>query len=500
MPRTIDRMGKGLKGLAGRFSQIPTRLQRHSANNLGVIMNDQVTGYKKVRLDSLDVLDKYYDKTQYDNLPDWDQSIDSNEYIAVRKRKPRINYNVAKVIVDKVGGKITGAATFPLFKIEDSPDDTEFFRMVQKLSGFRRNMVEPIRKTLLSGACYVRYELVEGDIVMEWAHSKHCYPTFDASEELTQIEVRYVYEDPNDKDARGKFKKKWYRRMSTKTAEILYDNPEYREGSIPTFKEVSRNDHNLGWVQGEWLRTSKKKFSPDGESIVEPILDFIDDMNYSLSQTSQAVGYNQDPQLAIKNMSEDELGELIRSSQRAWNLGREGEANFIEADMKGVTTAGESRQEFRNLMLEVVRVVLHDPEKMVGSAQSAKALELLNAPLVELIDDLRTSLEESMKKLLLKMGLTILMVTEQGFKTALTFPQGYRPKSLDLSITWPPIYPLTIEDIQKKVMAAVQATTAKFLSRESATRWVAADFGIQDIDEEIAKIAAEPILNPFGTF
>jgi hypothetical protein len=31
-------------------------------------------------------------------------------------------------------------------------------------------------------------------------------------------------------------------------------------------------------------------------------------------------------------------------------------------------------------------------------------------------------------------------------------------------------------------------------------KWLAKDFGIEDIEEEKAKIAAQPVINPFGGF
>ncbi len=500
MPRTLDKIGYGLKKLTKRFSGIPTRLQMHAANNLGVIIPDEVARYKKVRKDSLDLLDKYYDNEQYDGLIPWNQALQSEEYVAIRQRKPRIIYNVAKALVDKVGGKLTGDKVFPTFKMEDDPEATDYFRVVQNAAGFRRNLVEPVRAALLCGSAFVRYFLADGDIVMEWAKSKYCYPKFDVSGELEEIEIRYVFEDQNDTDARGKFKLKWYKWVGTKNADIEYDTPDYKEGTVPTFKVVAQNNHELGWVQGEWFRTSKDQHGPDGESIVEPIMDFIDELNYSLSQTSQAIGYNQDPQLAINNMDSEELDKLIKSAEKAWSLGREGKAEFVESTMKGVEAAAAARQEFKHLMLEVVRVVLHDPEKMVGSASSAKALEVLNAPLVELVDDLRTSLEPSLKNLLLKIGLTVTMLNAEGFETVISMPDNYQPKSLNMTLVWPPMFPLTIEDIQKKVMAAVAATGARILSRESATHWIGPDFGIEDLEEEKVKIAAEPELNPFGTF
>lgn len=496
MPRQLKPFG-GQK----RFAGMPTRLQMHAANNLGVIMGDQLNKKTTHRSDDLDLLDQYYENSQYDNLQKWDEALDVNgEYVPVRKRKPRIIWNVAKLLTDKVAAKLVGSAVFPKFIIEDDPDDTTFFRVVQQAAGFRRNLVMPIKKTLLAGSSFVRFYIVNGVMEMEYCDANHCYPQFDEVGELESIEIKYVYEDQNESDAAGKFKQKWYRMVLSKTSDILFDNPEYREGSQPEFTVVAQADHNLGWVQGEWLRTSKHKFDCDGDSLIGDILDFIDDANYSLSQSSQAVSYNQDPQLTLNKMDEDEIDKLIRSSQKGWNLGREGEAKFLESTMKGVEAAEENRDHNRHRMLEVVRVVLHDPEKIAGNAQSGKAMETLNAPLVELVDELRTVFEPQLKNLLIKMAMTFLEMNARGEATVLQTPKGYMPTSLDITVQWPAIYPLTIEDIQKKAIIANTLAMASVISRESLTRWLAPDVGIEDIDEELSKIASQPIINPFGSF
>lgn len=490
MPRTLQK---------GRFLGL-SRIQQQIKSTLGIISADQMNQAKKFRDPDLDILDAYYENRQYSNLPKWDEAIEQEDYVPVRKRQPRIKYNLAKVLVDKVAAKLVGNAVFPTFVIEDDTDDTEFFRFVQKAANFKLNMLEPVRHMLLSGSSFVRFQLIDGQLIMEHANSKYCYPVFDAKGELSEIEIKYVFDDVDDKDGKGDPKKKWYRLLLSQTSDILFDNPEYQEGVSPTFAVVEQVDHNLGWVQGEWLRTSKHKFSPDGYSIIGDILDFIDELNYSLSQSSQAVGYNQEPQLGVKGMDEDEIDSLIRSSQKAWNLGREGEAAFIESDLQGVDMADKVRGSMRNNMLDVVRVVLHDPEQIQGNAQSGKAMEILHAPLVELVDELRLILEPSMRNLLIKMGMTLLELNSRGEETALEIPKGYMPSSLDLVANWPPIFPLTLDDITKKVAAAVQVSTANIISRETCTRWLAQYFGVEDIEEELSKIASQPQLNPFGSF
>jgi hypothetical protein len=253
-------------------------------------------------------------------------------------------------------------------------------------------------------------------------------------------------------------------------------------------------------VQGQWLRTHEDSKDPDGYGLVSDITDFIDEICYSLSQSSQSVSYNQDPILTFNNMNEEEQDGLIRSVMKAWNLGRDGKAQFLESNLSGVERAGELRDKVTQNIGEITRIVMLDPEKIVGSAQSAKAMEVLHAPLKDLIDELRSAMEGQLKSLVLKIGLSILLANKLGIDTPIDIPEGYVPTSFNIVVSWPPIFQQTMEDLQKKVQVVSAAATASLISRETGTRWLAKDFDIEDIEAEIAKIAAQPVLNPFGGF
>jgi hypothetical protein len=480
-----------------------SRMQQFAQMNLGVkyLGQNAAASVKVFRKSVLDLYDAYFENRQYDDKRDWFSCEKQEDYIPIRDRKPHKIYNVAKLVTNKVAAKMAGRKTFPKFVIEDDPDDSEFINTVLKASNFRKNLIEPLRRSFVSGSSFVRYYLVNGQIEMEYALSKFCYPVFDPVGELEQIEIKYIYADDQDLDANKEPRLKWYRLMLTKTADILFDNPYYVQGADAEFKEVERNDHGLGWVQGEWFSTAKDKFNPDGPSLFADVLGFIDDLNYSLSQSSQAVSYNQDPQLTVKGVDEEELDTLIRSSSKAWNLGRAGEAKFIESALSGVTEARETRADDRNRMLEVIRIVINDPEKIVGSAMSGKAMEILCEPLVELIDELRTVYEDKIRNLLLKIALTCLVQNAQGNQTVIETPPGYQPSSLDVTVQWPDIFPPTIDDIAKMTTTAVAAATGMLISRETLTKYLAPLFGIENVEEELAKIAAQPPPpSPFGDF
>ena len=485
-----------------RFANLAGRSELKAANNLGTVLMDSLSKKNKYRKKSLEVLDAYYECRQYAGKPEWNASKNSdNEYIPVRDRKPRMQFAFARLLASRLAAKLVGSRTFPRIQVEDDPDTEDFFRVIKRQSMATAMLVEPIRRTLIAGSSFVRFQIVNGQYKMEHYLSKWCYPLFDAGGSLESIEIKYIYSDEQDLDEKGQPKRKWFKLQLGKFTDILFDNPEAKDDdSEPEFKIVATADHNFGFVQGEWFRTTLVPNSVDGDSLIEPVLSFIDELNYSLSQSSQAVEYNQDPQLVINELDEEELDTLIRSSQKAWNLGKQGKAEFLEAGMSGVEAAEKLRDKVRLNISDITRVLLLDPEKMIGQAQSGEALKVLYGPMLELIEELRPMIEKSLISLFLKMALATLLFDKRGGDVPITIPPGYVPQSLNITLSWPEIFPPTLDDIQKKVSIASSASNANLISRETMTRWLSKEFGIEDIEEELQKIASQPVINPFGGF
>lgn len=478
-----------------------SRAAMKASNNLGVvnITEDQHAGI--FRSKDLEKFDSYYERRQYSHLPPWDQAANSyGEALKPRQKCPRLNVGFAKTLSQRLTSKLVGSSVFPIFNIPDLPDEQAFIRAVIRESKIKAAILEPARRMINSGSVFLRYWLEAGTLKTEWYSAKFSYPVFQPNGELQQVTIKYVWTDENDKDNYGNFKKKWFKLDLTMDREILYDNPEYKQGEEPEFTVVSEVVHDLGFVQGEWFKTCDMPNSVDGYAIVADIMEFIDEVNYSISQSSTAVSFNQDPQLTFSGMTEDELNDVVRSAMKSWNLGLKGKAEFLEAGLEGVAKAMELRDKVRLNIQDITRIVLLDPDKIIGSAQSAKAMEILHGPLKDLVDELRMPMEICLKKLIMKMALTILIADSRGIPVPIEIPAGWKPQTLDFEIEWPPIFQQTMEDLQKKVQVVAAATSANLISRESGTRYLAKDFNIDNVEDELAKIADQPVINPFGGF
>jgi len=482
------------------------RFRKRIDNNLGIISSDRLLAYRspKFRNPKLELFDAYYENRQYCSLVPWDHTKDHNtdEYIPVRKRAPRINYAFAKTLARRVAARLVGSRTFPSFTIEEDPDTQRYLTAIIAASQLNASILEPVRESLAVGSGFLRFMVTDGQFVLQHYKSKYCYPTFSPSGELQSVTIRYVYEDDADLDEHGDPKEKWFRMDLGPIQDVLYDNPDFDPQSEedPVFEVVSVAEHNLGFIQGEWFCTVHSNSDPDGYSLIEDILDFIDDINYSLSQSSQAVSYNQDPQLTINGMNGEELEELIRSSTKGWNMGREGKAQFLESNLSGVERASELRDKMRLGINDIARVVFLDPDKLNAQNMSGKAMEILHGPLVELVEELRPVYEPTIKSLVVKMALTNLILTDRGEPAPVNIPEGYKIRSLDIVTVWPPIFQNTMVDLKEKVAVVSSATAANLISRETGTRFIAKDFGVEDIEAEVEKINTQPVINPFGGF
>jgi len=484
-----------------------SRTAQQVKNTLGLVKIDSRQMDQKVtffRNPSLDRLDSYFEDRAYADLMDWQEAIElsassSTDFIPIRKRAPHLRFNLAKVLCSRVASKLVGSRQFPKLLVENDPETQEYFRFILKASRLRASFVEPMKRILCSGSGLVRYFVENGQFATQFFLAKHVRPELDEAGNIVSARIRFIFDDVNDRDDLGRPKKKWFQLDLGQNEEIIYDNPEFEPGSEPLFQIVETIEHNSGFVRAEWFKTDMGE-KTDGFSIIEDVLNLVDEINYSLSQSSQTLGYNLDPQLVVKGMNMEELEQLIRSSSKAWNIGKEGEAKFIESNLNSIERAEEHRNKIRTLIMDVTRVLLMDPEKIAGHAQSGKALEVLHGPLVELIDELRPAIGQGISRLVSKMAVTNLLITASGETAPVTIPSGFQPSTLEAELSWPPIFPVTMEDLQKKVSVASSAANARLISRETLTRWLAKDFDVEDIELEIQKIEAQPILNPFGAF
>ena len=442
-------------------------------------------------------IDKYLSGVQYDHLQDWESEA------KLEDKKPKLIYPFMRIFGDRVGTKLLGSDVFPTLDIEEDEETTYFInKVILPDLKFKPFMLAVAKDLVVRTSAFVRFSLVEGKLIMEKYNSNHCYPKFDAKGDLVSVEIKYVYKTNETKAGTGEPIYRWFRMVLGQEKDVKYNNPEYKRDEEPKFEVVASAEHGLGYVQGEWFKTGANKFEPEGEP--EPILykmrSWIDSFNYNLSLSDRAVNYGTDPQLVLNGITEDEADDLSKSVTKSWILGREGEANYLEISGSGVENARVQRDDYVKKFQDICRIVLLDPERMVGSAQSGKAMEILHQPMVELVTSVRPWVEPSFKNLITKMIITVLALKERGVESIYNTPEGWVPQSLNLSLNWPPIFSLTVMDMQQIISMFLQLTNGNIISRDTALKRMQAmgvDLGVTDYILEEQKVNTQKEFNSF---
>ncbi len=485
----------------GRIFFGDSRSQKRANNILGVRLYDVNSSVDISRSPVLAEIDKYLNNCQYKGKADWQECRGSKEYVKITDRKPKIIFPFAKVFKDRIGSKLTGASNFPTMKIEED-EEADFFlnKVLIPSSFFKPKMLSVGKNLALRGSAFIRFRFIEGKLSLEEFNSNYCYPEFDQTGQLEKIEIKYVFES-DEKDDKGQYIKKWKRIVLTKQKDIRYTEPEYNDNHGPEFEVAESVEHNLGFVQGQWFRFGEDEIDGNEEPIIYQMRGFIDCLNYNLSQADSAASYGMDPQLVVSGIDEDEVDALIKSTEKAWLLGREGSAQHLETSGTGIQSAREHREDLIKYFQHITRLILLDPEKMVANAQSGKAMEVLHGPMVELINELRPWMEKGMKELLQKVTVTIVILNNMNIPTEFTIPPKWQPQSLDITTTWPPIFELTTQDKQQILSMGLQAANANVISRDTALRWIQSqgvNFGVEDFELEIQKVNTQQQFNTFG--
>jgi hypothetical protein len=456
---------------------------------------------KMCRRSYLHVLNSYYDDVYYDGMLDWKEAAAEEEPPSIYKRKPYLRYNLLKLFSSRVSAKLFGADVWPDLNIEDDPNSEMYYKTIIKESMLQSALLSGGKRLPLNGSMLVRFYIASNTFVVESFNANYCYPSFGPAKELLEVEIRYVYVDEQSFDKDGNPIRRWYRAILGQQADVLFDAPEYKPDVEPVFTPVQVVEHGLGFVQAEWFKTDDVPNYIDGPSLMGDVVPFLDPINYSLTLSQESTDYNTAPQLGVKGVDEDDVEALKRSNSKAWTLGKNGEAQFIESDMGGVEMSMSMRDKNKTFAQDLTRVTLLDPEKIVGSAQSGKAMEILHGPLVELISELRPQAQKHIKSITIKMAAANLIWFQQSGAAPVLVPQGWFPSTTDFSLNWPPVFPLTTQDKQQLVSLVVAAVNGNVISRRTGVKNLAPYFGVEDVEAELQEIVSQPQLSaPFGAF
>ena len=445
----------------------------------------------------LNLLDDYLNDTAYEHLPPWDGDI-SNDQMDQRHTQPKVIFPTPEISTGIVNGLMTSEDSRLQFhlddegaqrNLEDSLEEIEFWDHINFL----------LPSLLVNGSAFIKiFQTPEERIMLKSFNSKSCWPVFDASGELLEVTIRYIYDTGRFKDGSGEKIYAWSQQKLGRQVDILYDNPIFEPGmdDIPEFKEVQRVEHNLGFVQGEWLTTSFFLSSsiPDGISYIQSSLPMIDSMNYRLSKEDSAVYYNLFPMLTAYGLSPEDFSEIRQGNMeevraKGMNVLATGKTpdkaalQFLEGSLTGLQVSEAFHQRMFQMVQYSLKTVMLDPDRMAIHAQSGRAMEALYKPVIQYIKKIRPRMKKSICSILTKAE-----KISNSFPSNIEIPLGTVDETKK---KWGEIFEDTPADLTQKVGAVTQAVMSKVLSRKTAVENLAPSFGVENVEEEWKQIESE---------
>jgi hypothetical protein len=318
----------------------------------------------------------------------------------------------------------------------------------------------------------------------------------------------------------------WFQRMWDDKAEIWFvpwkvsdqkDLEEKGKTYVPTRDADKTVTHDLGLVPWVWVKNLPGKLrlvdasdasgaskAPryseiDGACTFMAAIDSMIEIEYQLSQEGRGLKYSMDPTLLVKEPAAPTSAaaakppgsaggkQRVKSPANAMTVGKDGDAKLLEITGEAFKVVLEYVRAIREFAMESVHGSRADTLKLTG-AQSGRAMEIMQQALIWLAGRLRVSYGEGALLELLRMALA----AHEKFPLTLEGkPQDKVKADEPITLQWPRWYEPTATDRQANATTLQLHAEAGHLSRETAVRSIAADYDIEDVDAEIARIAAD---------
>lgn len=427
------------------------------------------------------------DGTLYDNIrhPFSMENTDAGEYIPLRKRRPSVRTNLCRTVVDDSVALLFSEGRFP---VVETGDDEQRKRLHRLLTECRLNdiMIEAATKGAV-GSIAVLMQVLSGRVFFRVMDTDTLTPKYDPQAPDTLISVTEKYKvsgrslaesgyrvDKDDFDASY-----WFQRVWDVTSEIWFQPWKITEPAdfTPARDDENSTAHNLGFVPVAWIKNLPGGNGIDGQPTLHPeAIDCQIEVDYQLSQAGRGLKFMSDPTLVIKG-DDGGSGPIVKGAANALMVSKEGDAKLLEIDGAAVAAVIDYVKHLREIALETLHGNRSTNEK-VATAQSGRAMEMLNQPLIWLADKLRISYGEGgiveLVSMILRASRCIALVFKDGSKVGQFDCQG------EITLRWAPWFAPTLHDMQARAGTLKTLCDSGLLSRQTAIRVLASEYDIED--------------------
>lgn len=448
-----------------------------------------------LRTARLTLYKRVHDGTIYDALPYefQDERTSAGEYIPLRQRRPSVRYPLARIVVDDSISLVFSEAHFPTIDTDDAALRSTLADIAAETNLNAIMQEAALRGSIGSVAILVR--VLNSRVFLKVLESVYLTPTWNPQAPDTLLNVVEKYKVPGailanlGYDIADPQSQYWFMRSWDSTQETWFTPWPAHSAAAPEIDATRSTAHNLGFVPVVWIRNLPG--GPDGADGIDgactfrPAIETSIEIDYQLSQAGRGLKYSSDPTLLIREPAGD-ARELIRGGGNALVVTEKGDARLLEINGTAAAAVIDYVRTLREMALEGVHGNRASADRLT-TAQSGRALEMMNQGLIFLADNLRVSYGTA----ILQIARMILRASHIYRLTTHGEPIPKLNPSARLRLKWPRWYAPDAQDRTADAQTLATLTSAKLLSPETALRSIADVYGVQDIPTERARIETE---------
>lgn len=455
------------------------------------------------RTHDLLALARVLDGTLYDELkhPFDEEKNEANEYVPLGCRRPAARTRICRTVVNDSVSLLFSEGHFPTVQCDDEAT-RETLEEAIKQAKLNALMICAATRGATGSVC-IHLRVLKARLFVDAMSTEYLTPKWQkmAPDTLESVTERYKLKgdvlkaagyEIKDDEVNSDF---WFQRVWDSVAENWFQpqiKTDAKEGRKPVLDKKRTVKHELGFVPMVWVKNLPGGDDLDGAPTF-PIeaIDTQIEADYLLSQGGRGLKYQSDPTLHIKEPAFDSSGgaRIVKGAANAIVTGADGDAKLLEISGDAATAVMEWVKGLREIAMEGMGGNRANPDKL-SSAQSGRAMELMNQGLIWLADKLRISYGEGALLELLR------MIVKASTKYSLKNEDGEDLGKIDpkkkISLRWPAWYQPTYADRDTQATALSTLRSGGLISQETAVKSLADSYDIEDTKAEIKLINTDP--------
>lgn len=430
----------------------------------------------------------------------------NGQTIPIQFRRPTTPYHLARVIIDRFTSLVFSEDRHPRVMLQSDAQSDALVQAVVKEGKLWPTMTQVRMFGGATGTSVFGFKLLSGRPVYEVLDPRWCTPTWLDRPNLVLKSLEYCYPFVEEVKVGRNVEQveMWHRRVIDMNSDIVFEPMIIDdEDDVPIiWRKANVVAHGLGFCPIVWIQNTPKPTDIDGDPDCVGAFDLFESIDRLSSQSDRALIANLDPTMVIA--SDGKMGEIRKGSDNAVKVMKGDTVTYLEITAAGISAAEKKIENYRGQALEVTQCVLENPGASGGTPRTATEVNRVYSTMLAKAGILRTQYGAAITRAVNMTIVGIKRVTGQRVTSAgltrgvLVLPTGDDGKPLELgpgpyrsTMKWPPYFDKSPDDTQKATNTAVIAKAGGLIDQETAVRYVADDFGVEDVKAMVAKVKGE---------